>query len=144
MRAGGRTAVTVAVVALAAAALVAIGVSGPGARQGTGRCLPAPVRVSPDTVAPGGSVTVWSVAADCALGYGRDRTYTVTLLHREQAAPAVRTPVAEDGSFRMTLTVPATFPTGPAAVLVHGSPMDDCDDTGTGSCAGYGAGITVR
>lgn len=144
MRRRLRAAVTLAVLGVAVAALVIVGMSD---RDWSGRsaprCLPARLQVSPQTVAPGESITVSSPAADCSLGYGRGHAYRVRLSHPGQPGPPVTTAVAEDGSFRMTLTVPATFPSGPAIVSVTGSPMDDCDDGG-GSCAGYAANFTVE
>jgi len=139
----GRMAVTVVALLLLAGGAAAVGAYGPRwATPGAARCLPAPVQASPQTVAPGGTLSVSSPAADCSLGYGRGHAYTVTLLHREQSTPPVRAAVAEDGSFRTTLTVPATFPLGAAVVVVRGSPMDDCEDTG--SCVGYTAPVIVR
>lgn len=144
MRRHLRTVITLGVLGAVVAALVAVGVSD---RDWSGRsaprCLPARLQVSPQTVAPGESITVSSPAADCALGYGRGHTYRVRLIHPGQPGPPVTTAVAEDGSFRLTLTVPPTFPTGPAVVDVKGSPMDHCDDTGA-SCAGYAAYLTVE
>ena len=105
--------------------------------------LPARLHVSPQTVAPGESITVSSPAADCSLGYKRGHIYRVRLIHPGQPGPSLRTAVAEDGSFRVTLTVPPAFPSGPATVSVRGSPMDDCDDGGA-SCAGYAAYFAVE
>ena len=144
MRRRLRTAIALIVLGVTVAALVIVGMSD---RDWSGRsvprCLPARLQVSPPTVARGESITVSSPAADCSLGYGRGHTYRVRLIHPGQPGPPVTTAVAEDGSFRMTLTVPPTFPSGPATVAVTGSPMDDCDDGG-GSCAGYAAYLTVE
>ncbi|RDV44124.1 hypothetical protein DOE76_13845 [Leifsonia sp. ku-ls] len=139
-----RTVTTLVVLALAVAALVIVGMADPNwSGRSAARCLPARLTASPGTVAPGESLTVSSTGADCDLGYRAGHTYTVALHHPGQSTPPIETAVAEDGSFRLTLTVPATFPSGPAAVIVHGSPMDDCHDTGS-SCAGYAASVTVR
>jgi hypothetical protein len=143
-RLGRRAAATIVVAGLLAAVLAVIGLIGPRwSDVGAARCLPARLQASPQSVAPGETLTVTSPAADCALGYGRGHTYTVTLVHRDLHEAPMRTAVAQDGSFRLTLAVPTDFPSGPAAVIVHGSPMDDCDDTGS-SCAGYAAYVTVR
>lgn len=142
MRRPVRTVTTLAVLAVVVTALVAVGVSDRNwSGRAVARCLPARLHASPDTVAPGGSLTVWSQAADCDLGYRPGKTYTVALHHPGQSTPTMVTTVAEDGSFRLTLAVPATFPSGPAAVIVHGSPMDHCDDGS--SCALYAADVTV-
>ncbi|OQJ58797.1 hypothetical protein DZF93_15130 [Clavibacter michiganensis subsp. insidiosus] len=113
------------------------------------RCLPAPLTVSPDTVAPGGTVTVSSAAVDCDLGYGSGRTHTTGIASEALAADGSSTfvegeafAVAADGSFRREVVVPAELPTGPAYVSIRGSAFDDGDD-GESSCTAYVATLAV-
>ncbi len=111
----------------------------------TARCLPARPTVQPAQVAVGGEVTLSAPAAGCDLGYDDGASYEVTLfLHgRADAVDLGDVDVDVDGSFRMTLTVPADAPPGPAALALAGSSYDDCDDTGSGSCASYGVDLDL-
>ncbi|WP_086515556.1 hypothetical protein [Clavibacter michiganensis] len=114
------------------------------------RCLPAPLTASPETVAPGGTVTVSSPAVDCDLGYGSGRTYTIGIASEALADDGSSTfvegegfAVAADGSFRREVVVPAELRAGPAYVSIRGSAFDDCDD-GESSCAAYVVTFTVE
>lgn len=107
-------------------------------------CLPAPLRVSPVPAAAGDSLVVSSGPADCDLGYGPHQTYRVKLVAPHVSSPSVSVEPASDGHFSVELPVPAGFPRGDAFVVVTGSPFDQCDDTMTGSCAGYAATIRIR
>ncbi len=113
----------------------------------TARCLPARPTVQPAQVAVGGEVTLSAPAAGCDLGYDGGASYEVTLFLHGRADAVdlgdVDVDVDVDGSFRMTLTVPADAPPGPAALALAGSSYDDCDDTGSGSCASYGVDLDL-
>ncbi|MEV8215056.1 hypothetical protein [Leifsonia sp. NPDC077715] len=125
-------------IALAAAAQSA-GIIRPAAM-----CLPAPLHARPAVVHPGETVVLSSGAASCDLGYARDRLYVVVLQHRELSTPPLHVAVARDGRFETELTVPETFPRGDAVLNVTGSPYDECDDTGSHSCAGYWVPVVVE
>ncbi len=107
------------------------------------KCFPSRVHVTPGAAAPGETITVSSEAADCDLGYREGHTYSVAVIVPHHRSPESVVPVDVDGRFSSELTIPADFPSGDAWVVVAGSPYDQCDDT-RGSCAGYGAGLTVR
>ncbi|WP_431220912.1 hypothetical protein [Leifsonia xyli] len=106
-------------------------------------CFPAQLEAAPAVAHPGQDVTLSSGAADCDLGYDPGHTYAVTLQHRETRTAPMRVVVATDGSFRVTVAVPATFPRGQAVVIVTGSPYDECDDTPSASCVGYSIPLAV-
>ncbi len=124
---------------LAAGLLAATGCGHDG--EPASRCLPARLTVEPVRVEVGGQVTLAAPAAGCDLGYDDGASYEVTLAGRGVSVDLGDVDVAEDGSFRAVLTVPADVPPGPAGLSVRGSPHDDCDDTG--SCAGYGVDLTL-
>lgn len=52
-------------------------------------------------------------------------------------------PVNTDGSFAASVPIPAKASPAEAAIIVHGSPFDQCDDSGQGSCAGYVVSFTI-
>jgi hypothetical protein len=106
------------------------------------RCLPAALNVSLTSVTAGGSVTVSSPAADCALGYQEGHTYSIRLSSQAVIARLFTASVGGDGSFSKVIPIPANFPRGTAYILVTGSPYDNCEDGG--SCAGYSTSITVE
>ncbi|WP_025158248.1 hypothetical protein [Leifsonia aquatica] len=110
----------------------------------TPTCFPEAVTATPSTVTAGSTVTVSSTAASCDLGYSSAHTYTLRLTHRESTTQAVNAPVKPDGSFTATVPVPADFPHGTAYIAVTGTAYDDCADSGSGSCAGYGTTIDVE
>jgi hypothetical protein len=139
----GATAALTVVVAAGAVALAAAAQSA-GIIRPAAMCLPAPLHVRPAVVHPGQTVVLGSGAAACDLGYARDRRYVVVLQHRELHTPPLHVAVARDGSFETELTVPETFPRGDAVLSVEGSPYDECDDTGSHSCAGYGVPVVVE
>lgn len=83
-------------------------------------CLPAPMSVTPNVAHPGDTVTVSAVPADCALGYGTNKSYKLTL-RSDILTPApkdsasnrtysVETSVASDGSFTTDIVIPESFP----------------------------------
>lgn len=131
-----------AVLVVAAAALTGCTGSGP---ISVPQCLPPQLEVAPSAVAPGAELTVSSASTSCDLGYEAGHTYTLTVVVPRHSSPETVVPVATNGRFTATVTVPADFPPGDAAVIVHGSPYDDCDDGGgSGSCAGYAGYFTIR
>jgi len=102
-------------------------------------CLPSRLAVSPATVKVGGSVVLSAPAFTCGATYAAGKTYTVTLglVGRSEPKPLGSVAVNPDGSFRATLSIPATASPGEAYLTVGGSAFDDCGKDGTGSCAGY-------
>jgi|GEM_PF-6628531 len=139
---GAATALTV-VVAVGAVGL-ATAAQSVGIIRPAVMCLPASLHARPAVVHPGETVVLSSGAASCDLGYARDRLYTVVLQRRELSTPPLHVAVARDGRFEAELTVPATFPRGDAVLNVTGSPYDECDDTGSHSCAGYWVPLVVE
>ena len=113
------------------------------ASDGSEWCGPAALHVTPDRAAPGASVTVSSPAAACDLGLGEGATYVVTL-HSDtgRRGRPVEAPVSPEGAFSVEVPVPAGFPTGPASVLVTGSPLDSCGEGA--SCAAYTAAMEIE
>ncbi|MGH1548388.1 hypothetical protein ACRAWB_04080 [Leifsonia poae] len=107
-------------------------------------CLPAPLHARPAVVHPGQTVALSSGPAACDLGYARDRLYVVVLQHRDVHTPPLHVAVARDGRFETELVVPPDFPRGEAVLSVEGSPYDECDDTGSASCAGYWVPVVVE
>ncbi len=129
-------------VALITAVLLAATGCGHHAEPASG-CLPARLSVTPAEVEAGGEVTLSAPAAGCDLGYDEGPRYEVGLTGEAGAGFDLgEVEVAEDGSFRTVLTVPADAPPGPSTLAVSGSRYDECLDT-TGSCAGYGVYLTV-
>jgi hypothetical protein len=100
---------------------------------------------SPRRVAVGERVTVSSPAFRCAARYPAGTRYRLSLLLAGRGAPEPlgTVPVARNGSFRATVTVPADAPPGAAAIAVAGSLFDDCLDNQRGSCAGYSVDLTL-
>jgi hypothetical protein len=133
-----------AAAAAAAALLLCLTGCAPGVTVAGSVCLPAPLRVSPVTAAPGDTLLVSSGPADCDLGHGPHHTYRVKLIAPHVSSPPVSVEPAPDGRFSVELPVPGGFPPGDAFIVVTGSPFDHCDDTGSGSCAGYAAPVTIR
>ena len=141
MRRRGSAGVLAVAVAVAVATVLS-GCSGFGAIT-LRTCLPARLHVAPAIAAPGEMVTVSSGPADCDLGYQDGHVYTLSIVVPRHRSPAATVTVDTRGRFTTTLTVPADFPEGDAAVVVDGSPYDHCDDTGA-SCAGYSAALAIR
>lgn len=141
MRRRGSAGALAAAVAVAVAAVLS-GCSGFGAIT-LRTCFPARLQVAPAIAAPGEVVTVSSGPADCDLGYEVGHAYTLSIVVPGHRSPATTVTVDTSGRFTATLTVPAGFPAGDAAIVVDGSPYDHCDDT-RGSCAGYTAALTIR
>ena len=140
---GARVRLSAAALVIAAAGLTGCTGSGP---ISVPQCLPPRLEVAPRVVAPGAQLTVSSASTSCDLGYEAGHTYTLTVVVPRHSSPETVVPVATNGRFTATVTVPADFPAGDAAVVVHGSPYDDCDDGGGGggSCAGYAGYFTIR
>jgi hypothetical protein len=88
---------------------------------------------------------VSSAPFKCHGSYQPGKTYQLTLGLIGRSAPIDlgSYPVNADGSFRALVEIPASASPGDAAIIIHGSPFDQCDDSGQGSCAGYVAGLTI-
>ena len=138
-----------AVIAAAATVMAFSGLTGCSSPT---RCLPQPLTASATVVERGSTVKVSSPKASCDLGYKAGHTYAITIASEgsqssgkptpgPQTTPATVT-VNVDGSFATTVPVPVNFPIGPAFIVVTGSRLDRCEDTG--SCAGYAIGISVK
>src|SRR3954471_9334419 len=112
-------------------------------RTAAGRCLPAPLTVSPTAAAPGTPVVVSSTGG-CAHNALAGAHYTLVMAFAGRQPPVVDmasvTP-SSDGAFSLNLEVPANATDGDAYVSVEGSPYDQCDDAN--SCVGYGAPFVI-
>lgn len=108
-------------------------------------CLPEPRHVNPPQVAAGWSLAVASAPFKCGGAYPTGKKYHLTLglVGRQLPMDLGSYPVNRDGSFAATVPIPANASPGEAAIVVHGSPFDQCDASGQGSCAGYGASFTI-
>ena len=128
--------------ALAAAALTGCGSGVFGSAE---RCLPEPLSVDPAQVVVGGSVTVSSPAFSCGTRYPEGKHYALSLSPGGGTGPVElgSYPVERDGSFRATVTVPASAPPGEADLAVSGSPFDQPCDDGESSCAVYSTLLTL-
>ena len=138
MRAGTMPGLVLVLVAVAG------GVSGCG--SSTSVCQPADLQVAPDTVRAGGVVTVRSGPSSCDLGLGDHAHYVITFQPGTGSAHPViaRPPVADDGTFRARVRIPAGAPAGEATLGVHAPGHDFCADRGNGeSCPGYDVAVTV-
>jgi len=88
---------------------------------------------------------IGSGPADCDLGYDSETRYSIALISSsgvESEEPDV--PVNDDGSFSAEIVVPEDFRTGSALISVKGSPYDDCDYGGSGSCASYVVDLEIE
>lgn len=125
-------------------------------RTPDGRCLPAPLHVSPATAAPGMTITVSSTGG-CSDNSIQGSRYRVSLGFEGREAPVIEGwtvfPSA-DGAFSTQVEIPANASQGSAHVSVSGSPFDNCSDSGrsdsvvptgsyTYSCAGYSAPFLI-
>jgi hypothetical protein len=108
-------------------------------------CLPEPLQIDPAQVISGSSVTLSSAPFQCGGSYPAGKTYQLTLGLVGRTAPVDlgSYPVKVDGSFRATILIPSDASPGEAYIIIHGSPFDQCDDSGHGSCAGYGVGLKI-
>lgn len=134
--------------------LVGCGASGPhqtaptetALRAAVGsRCLPSPLRLSAVSMQPGKALTVSSDAFACGASYRAGKTYTLTLGQVGRGSPLKLgvAPVRRDGAFKARLRIPARASPGEAYIVVHGSAFDQCNDTSSGSCAGYDVRLHV-
>jgi hypothetical protein len=130
-------------VAMLAAALGVAGCS--TTPPGSTYCLPEPLHVTPPQVAAGSSVTIASAPFKCGGTYPAGKKYQLTLglVGRQPAVDLGSYPVNTDGSFAATVPIPADASPGEAGIIVHGSPFDQCGDSGQGSCAGYVVSLTI-
>jgi len=108
-------------------------------------CIPSgPVEVSPATVAPGGTVTVSSGSADCAVER-RYSHYELRLGSTDDAPVLGKVDVGTHGEFRTTVTVPADASPGDEVIAVRGSAYDYCPGHAgpDADCPGYFGRVTV-
>jgi hypothetical protein len=137
-----RTALSVAIAVLALAGCT---YSGPPPWPSS-YCLPR-FTVEPAVVSPGESITM-TATDECDVtppGSG----WVVLVAPVGQPASGVSTTVTDgfDGSFSVTVEIPATFPSGEAFASIENWDYSPCDDTsvnGAGSCASASASFTVR
>ncbi len=101
--------------------------------------------LNPPQVAAGSSVAVSSAPFKCGGTYPAGKKYQLTLglVGRQQPVDLGSYPVNKDGSFAATVPIPADASPGEAAIIVHGSSFDQCNDSDQGSCAGYVVGLTI-
>jgi hypothetical protein len=94
-------------------------------------CFPPKYSVQPETVLPGGKVTVTAPGASCNPAYGQDAKIEVTLLDAAGKEVFRKTsPMGDDGAFSFAFTVPKSMPPGKAGVTAVPYRIDWCDDTG--------------
>ena len=91
------------------------------------------------------SASVSSAGFKCGGSYPSGKTYRLELglIGRQPPMELGSYPVNKDGSFEAVVSIPANASPGDAGILVFGSPYDQCNDTGHGSCAGYGVSLTI-
>ncbi|BEP16134.1 hypothetical protein acdb102_44450 [Acidothermaceae bacterium B102] len=137
MRRAAATALTGALVALAAPAIAACG--------SHSSCVPAALQLSGTTVSAGGTTVLSSPASSCRLHGVTGATYVVTLQTLGRSAPALvaRVRPAPDGSFSVTVRVPTTASPGQAVLSVAGSAFDASCQAHSGKCAGYAVGLSI-
>jgi hypothetical protein len=107
--------------------------------------LPEPLHVNPAQVAAGSSVAVASAPFKYGGTYPAGKKYQLSLglVGRQPPMNLGSYPVNTDGSFAASVPIPAKASPAEAAIIVHGSPFDQCDDSGQGSCAGYVVSFTI-
>ncbi|WP_432524293.1 hypothetical protein [Kineococcus sp. SYSU DK006] len=128
--------------------------AGCAAPRTSSRCLPAPLQLSPDSIAPGGQVTLSSPPAPCGTTNPGGATYTFMLRYDHMPDPTAdpgsdsalvqlgQLQVPADGAFQTQLNIPADAPAGQATLAVTGSRHDEpCEDGG--SCAAYSTLLTI-
>lgn len=95
-------------------------------------CFPPKYSVSPESVRPGGQVTVTAAGATCNPAYGDDAKIEVSLLDATgtEVFKGV-SPMDDDGGFSFGFTVPESMQPGKAGVTAVPYGTDWCDDTGT-------------
>ncbi|MEO8527686.1 MAG: hypothetical protein ABI435_01260 [Pseudolysinimonas sp.] len=106
-------------------------------------CVPR-FTIEPSVASPGDTITLTSdTTCDVEPPGGG---WSVVLAPVGQLELGVRTNVADgfDGSFSITLSVPATFPSGEAFAGIENWDYSTCSDTAGGSCASATATFTVR
>jgi len=140
----GRSLIGLSVVAAMLAAALGVGACSPTPPR-SNPCLPEPLHVNPAQVAAGSSVAVVSAPFKCGGTYPAGKKYKLTLglVGRQSPMDLGSYPVNMDGSFAATVPIPANALPGEVAIIVHGSPFDQCDDSGQGSCAGYVVSLTI-
>lgn len=132
-----------AVAATVSGILVCVGLVGCGA--GASQCLPSPLHLTSSRVRAGGSVTLSAARSKCELPYAKGKKYSLTLGQIGRAAPLQLGAVSvhRDGKFISTVHIPETASPGIAAIIVNGSPFDDCNDEPGASCAGYTTNLKI-
>lgn len=108
-------------------------------------CLPEPLHVNPPQIPAGSSVIVSSAGFNCGGSYPSGQQYRLELglLGRQPPLELGSYPVNTNGSFEATVRIPENASAGEAAIIVYGSPFDQCTDSGQASCAGYGVTLTI-
>ena len=144
MRPPARSPIALTVLAVMFAAGLGIAACSP-AQPGSTTCLPEPLHVNPPEVAAGSSVSISSARFKCSASYPAGKRYELTLglVGRQPPMNLGSYPVNTDGSFDAQVAIPPDASPGEAYVIVHGSPFDHCDQSGQGSCAGYGVRLTI-
>ncbi|WP_368499570.1 hypothetical protein [Herbiconiux sp. A18JL235] len=113
---------------------VVVGLSGCTFLRGGDSCLPG-LEVAPSPAVAGASITI-SAPDPCGVEVP-DGGWEVVVTLGDGGDPVLTRTTTQpfDGSFELTIDLPADLPPGQAYVDVANWTYVPCDDTGTGSCA---------
>jgi hypothetical protein len=107
-------------------------------------CFPGRLSIADDSLTPGSVLHVMGEGADCRIEFTDEQEYRLVVIRPwepDEYYVDMTVPVADDGSFTVTLELPPDMPSGEAYVRVTDGYRFECDDTG--SCVDVGATFSV-
>lgn len=113
-----------------------------GCAGGDAPCLPPPLELSRDAVAPGGQVLLSAPAGDCEPADPPD-SYDLYFQAAGLEWLQGSVDVAPDGAFKTTVDIPEEAPPGSGRVVLIGSAYDDCPVNGEHGCVEYAVDLTI-